>query len=260
MDVYEKIYMTWRFEALAPSYAMRGGMRRCGASRDPGPFDYEKCQSLAEHAAGMRSLVESILDESAIRPLELSDWSHDRIIMSKVASLHDSSEALLSGDIPANGTRDDLREDIKERDIFEQQLLYLPAVQQASILRVYIEFQEKSTPRGWLLYMADKTDAILTMLECAILGRAGKLCGDTKQDAYQYRVTGSFAPYECWMVPLFDDILSKRQFLDISKEFIEVITYARRYAHNVNPIIPAQLEWLPNYYKINEVADFPLEF
>lgn len=233
MNVYEKVYALWKFKALTPSLAMRGGIRACGCSREVGAFDYGKCQSLAEHSLGMEALVEAILNEPSLIPKEiaaLGDWTRQYVAMSMVASIHDAPEAFLNGDICADGTRDDLEQDMKEREVFENFLKIFPAHLQASLLSCYAEFQQKSTARGWFLYCADKTEAILTMIEYASMGKAGSvLCrlNPTAQDHLNSEICRSDVPYEAWMVQFCDDITKYAKYKDISQIFVNIILAAR---------------------------------
>ncbi len=275
MNVYEKIYASWKFEALTPSFAMRGGVRSCGCSREVGAFDYEKCQSLAEHSLGMKALVEAILNEPSLIPEEiaaLGDWTRQYVAMSKVASIHDAPEALLAGDICADGSRDDVKQDLAEREKFEEFLLFYPAHLQASILSCYIEFQEKSSARGWFLYCADKTDAILTMLEYASMGKAGSvLCrlSPTTQDHLNSEICRSDVPYEAWMVQFCDDITRYAKYKDISQIFVNIILAARanlarrigdedgEEAYNVGKFyIEPEITWIDRFNEAKKVT-FP---
>ena len=265
MNVYEKIYQSWRFEALTPSFTMRGGVRTCGCSRPVGAFDYEKCQSLTEHSMGMKTLVEAVLNEPSIIPEDiavLGDWTRQYVVMSKVASIHDAPEAYLDGDICANGSRDDISQDARERSIFEQYLLCYPAHLQASMMSCYTEFQEKSSPRGWLLYCADKTDAILTVLEYASLASPGSVfnrCHATDQDRMNAEICQSDAPYEVWLVQFFDDITKYPGYVGISQIFVNIILAARENVSRVNGKnlpIRSEVAWIERFNKVKQVI-FP---
>lgn len=269
MNVYEKIYMSWRFEALTPSFATRAGVRECGcAIANPGPFYYDKGQSLVEHAMGVRTLVEGVMMEESILLTDVPKDEYQRTILSKTAALHDSSEALLAGDICDNGSaRDKALEDLKERNVFEEQLLYYPSWIQAGILKCFLEFQEKSTSRGWLLYCADKTDAILTVLEYAAMGRPGSVLDNkycSEQDETNWGICGTSAPFECWLVQFFDDISCHLEYVDISQIFVNIILIGRNYCKGtsyrdisgVDRKVSADICWLSRFNTAKNVV-FP---
>ncbi|MBR2659608.1 hypothetical protein IKD60_02510 [Candidatus Saccharibacteria bacterium] len=269
MDVYQKICRAWVFEAKDPSYALRGGFRTC-KSRDGdemGSFDYERCQSVAEHCAGVRALVDSVLLEpvalSSIHslPQQMRNDYREHFIMSKVASLHDAPEAQLDGDIPDDGTRDGITEDLREREVFQERILMYPAELQAGLLKCFIEFQDKSTARGWLLHCADKTDALLTGLSYAANGSAGNVfykryC--TGKDLENSAIA-SPAPHDAWLVAFLDDIYRNAQFLDISEVFLKIYSVYRQRTSLVNPSVSSEISWLSNYAEKRELNLEPLQ-
>ena len=265
MDVYQKICRAWVFEAKDPSYALRGGFRTCRnrGSDEESSFDYQRCQSVAEHCVGVRTLVESVLLEPvALKnvhslPQQARSDFREQFLIAKVASLHDAPEAQLDGDLPDDGTRDAISEDLREREVFQERILMYPAELQAGLLKCFIEFQDKSSARGWLLHCADKTDALLTGLSYAANGSAGSVFHKrycTKRDLEHGKIA-SPAPYDAWLVGFLDDIYQHAQYMDISEVFLKIYTAYRERVAAVNVGIHTEIPWLSNYA---EERDLPL--
>lgn len=248
----ERIFAIWRHEAFDPSHALRGGMRYCDICEDIGEWDHSRCQSLAEHEFGVKSLVESVMKFYS----DLLKFSpEEREVISKVASLHDFPEALLSGDIVANGTRNDKVEDEKEYALLERRLKFLyPELYAQDLLTCYKEFQRKNSLRGWLLYLADKTDAILTV---TLFPQNAKTAGRVDTHGIisstverQIEITGSVLPYECWLVTLFDDIIEhlRPEYDDISEIFLKTIFTGRAHSKIMECSESPCPDWLISTY------------
>jgi hypothetical protein len=79
------------------------------------------------------------------------------------ARIHDLPE-IYYGDTRDDGIRDEAAKQYLERKFFQEYVKFLPENQKNPILALLQEMEEKSTPAGKLLYVADKAAAPITAL------------------------------------------------------------------------------------------------
>ena len=134
-----------------------------------GKYDRMRSESDLEHAAGLTALV-----------MSFSMWypelipAEDRLTFMQTAMIHDLGE-IATGDIPDNGTRDAAAKDRAELEVMNSFAELLPAAEIKDTLALFTEFQQRSTRRGKILYLADKLEAVLQTFFYEAEGRVGWL-------------------------------------------------------------------------------------
>ena len=169
MNIYQRIWNAYAIFKAGQSHVIRTGYSYYGVYRMPkdGQNDFYRRESDLEHVAGFMWLVQQI---NLFRPDLVSD--EDLKMMSLVASLHEIGE-VFEGDTPDDGRRNDDDKNTKELMHVVAYCELLPEEAKMEALQIFTEFQEKSTPRGRLLYMCDKADGTLQTLLYRMEGREG---------------------------------------------------------------------------------------
>lgn len=145
----------------------------------PGEIDKNRAESDAEHTLGMAALVMLV----AMYFPQLIHPSETALFM-QVALLHEMGETVI-GDIPDDGRRDEAKKTTKERQIVLQFVKNMPEPHGTNLIDAFIEFQDRTTRRGRLLYGLDKLEAVLQGLIYEKEGRGG----DIRNKAAQLRLS-----------------------------------------------------------------------
>lgn len=211
-DEFDRIWMSYRMfkgEAEVP----RSGYYLCHIYPDPDEkFTYHewdrdgyrrekyitprdvRFESVLEHSAGVAHLVE---DMATWFPKLFPDVDMAR----KLALKHDIGE-LYTGDIADDGRPEHDQKERDEQAVFLEWLMNTqPEDTWEDTYQFYLEFQDKSTPRGQALYAADKLEAILQLLNyerCGWYGDVSLKNPPTEQDLKSSEITGTFNPTDVW--------------------------------------------------------------
>ena len=177
-DEFDKIWMSYRmFKREAE--VTRAGYYLCHIYPSPGTvymcpnsggWDYVRLgdvrsESDLEHSAGVSRLVSDMA-------LWFPELFPNPLCAAKLAQLHDIGEIYI-GDIADDGNPAHAQKEDKEQEAFLEWLYTQPEKVWEETYRYYIEFQDKSTPRGQAIYIADKLEAILQLLNYELQGMYG---------------------------------------------------------------------------------------
>lgn len=118
-----------------------------------------------ESVGGHTNLVSSLIDEALdfTYGYDKPPKEFNRRHIQDAARIHDLQE-IYDGDTRDDGIRNEAAKQKREREFFQEYAKFLPEAQKGSILRLLQEMEEKSTPAGKLLYVADKAAAPITAL------------------------------------------------------------------------------------------------
>ncbi|MBQ6354863.1 HD domain-containing protein [Candidatus Saccharibacteria bacterium] len=164
-DEFDKIWISYRMFKREADIA-RAGYYLCKVYPEPTEEDFlNRFESDLEHSAGVARLVS---DMAAWFP-ELFPDVETAI---KLAQLHDIGEIYI-GDIADDGNPAHAQKEDIEQVTFLEWLYTQPEETWEDTYQYYLEFQEKSTPRGQALYIADKLEAILQLLNYELRGLYG---------------------------------------------------------------------------------------
>lgn len=164
-DEFDKIWISYRmFKREAE--VVRSGYYLCGIYPEPTEESAKRrSESDLEHSAGLAHLVS-----------DMAVWCPglfpNPFLATKVAMAHDIGEIYI-GDIADDGNRDHDVKDAEELEVFLEYVLNQPENIQDEILSYYEEFQTRSTPRGIVMYIADKLEAVLQLLNYEFQGKYG---------------------------------------------------------------------------------------
>lgn len=130
-----------------------------------------RSESVLEHSTGVWALLRAM--QTHFPDLVFSYW-RDWEDAKDLAILHDIGETQ-TGDVCDDGTREE-SVDILER-AFVQKACELTFGKSTAerLFKKFVEFQEKSTNFGRVLYMADKVEAVLQGLQYEKAGHGGKI-------------------------------------------------------------------------------------
>lgn len=206
LNEFDKIWMSYQMfkrEAEVP----RSGYYLCNIypnpnkvlmCPNPGGWDYVRigdvrAESVLEHSAAVAHLVEDI---AAWFPELFPDVE----LAKKIALRHDIGE-IYSGDIADDGRPEHDQKEDMEQDVFLEWLFTQPVDTWEDTFQFYLEFQDRSTPRGQALYAADKLEAILQLLNYEERGWYGDVSlknPPTEQDLKSMEMTGASSPTDVW--------------------------------------------------------------
>ena len=161
--------LTWRiFEVAKSSFVVRSYIERYGL--DLADFAHE---SVAAHTNLVSALVDSALiyeygpdfgQPGSEWPLTIDGFSYREIM--ETVRLHDLPENEM-GDAPDNGARDEAKKEAEENEYFYSYTESYPVRDtdfKQGVRRLMLAMQDRNSPTGRLLYLADKTAAILATL------------------------------------------------------------------------------------------------
>jgi 5'-deoxynucleotidase YfbR-like HD superfamily hydrolase len=135
------------------------------------------CNQVFESVAAHTNLVIALIDgamsiNNQMKNKIKNSYSYREIL--EVARIHDLPENRI-GDWPDNGSRDDAMKAMLEDEYLKEYLLYYPADTpefKQHVLQLFNEMNNQSTPSGRLIYMADKTSAIIATLTLDLIQRS----------------------------------------------------------------------------------------
>ncbi len=149
----------------------RSGYWRYGIYPEPDLRDWSRWESDLEHTAGLWKLVKLIQQNF---PSQFFDYWEIQDAL-EIADIHEIGEKA-TGDVCDDGERDAETLDAVERDFIQK--TYLVGYSKTTAERLFkrfVEFQERSTHFGRLMYCCDKCEALLQGLLYEKQGRGGQL-------------------------------------------------------------------------------------
>ncbi len=166
----KRIINNW-FEFKGLSLIPRSGYWRYGIYPEPDVRDWSRWESDLEHTAGLWKLVKLIQQNF---PGKFFDYWEIQDGL-EIADIHEIGEKV-TGDICDDGQRDAETLDAIERDFIQKSYLVGYAEQTAKrLFERFVEFQNRSTHFGRLMYSCDKCEAMLQGLLYESQGRGGHL-------------------------------------------------------------------------------------
>lgn len=229
-DEFDRIWMSYRMIKQEANIA-RAGYYLCQVYPEPTEEDFfTRFESDLEHSCGMTRLVSDMAEwfpelfpdtESAIR----------------LAQTHDVGEIYI-GDIADDGSPAHAQKEDAEQVTFLEWLYTQPKHVWEDTFQYYLEFQDKSTPRGQALYAADKLEAILQLLNYEMHGLYGDVRlknPPSERDLKFGAKIGTYNATDVWACH-FKNIVVDRFDPEITLPFVCVLDSA---------VTDARGEWFP---------------
>lgn len=216
-DEYDKIWMSYmmqRRQALKP----RSGICLAHLCTTPGgvidrrfwKIDKKRLKQLPwskRELLAMLERPETVLEHSAclVRLIsDLASWFPDYIPepekTKKLAGAHDIGEIYI-GDIADDGSPEHAKKEDQEQATFLEWLYTQPEAEWEDLYQYYLEFQDHSTLRGQILYLADKMEAVLGLLlyeSYGLYGDVTKKRPPSEQDLEFAKIIGTTNATDVW--------------------------------------------------------------
>ena len=210
-DACKRIWKGYKLYASGCGTARKGF--ECGGQTQP--TDENPCsvdrfvyrgESILEHQAKVAWLFTTFLSNfsdnfGAMYPRLISGlWQYFAV----AALTHDAGESTI-GDIPDDGRAEHDTKDGLELDFYNEFVEAYHPRHQGKILDAFVQFQDKSSIPGQLVYALDKTDFVLTALFLEKHGHHGCIkfkSFPTDRDRYFMQVTETSVAADCWAAHL----------------------------------------------------------
>lgn len=255
---FDKIWMSYRmFKKEAE--VTRAGYYLCKVYPDPDGIwgrldsagkltdqDYARLGDLRsesdlEHSAGMSRLV---TDMAAWFP----ELFPNPTCAAKLAQLHDIGEIYI-GDIADDGSPEHAQKEDLEQIAFLEWLYNQPEEIWEDTYQYYLEFQDKSTKRGQTLYIADKLEAILQLLNYELRGIYGDVRlkePPSERDLEFGKTIGTYNATDVWAYHFKTNVVDQYS-PDITLPFLCVLDSA---------VTDVRGEWFP-WWKFQPESNSP---
>lgn len=222
----EKYRQIWRNYAAfkRQTLVMRAGFARMGIypGTPDGRTEPRRSESVAEHVLGTLELLDEI---AMFCPELISEMETLRSV--RLLLKHEVGESEI-GDIPDDGRRDEMQKNDAELQAMMRYSKNLPAKCEITLLRDFIDFQNKSSSLAQLVYCIDKGE---TVLQCVLYEQDGSdvasadetlLSSLSEQDRKYMEKTGSTRIVDNWAAHYLDLI---RDF-DCAPVFVGILRAA----------------------------------
>lgn len=209
-------------------------------------------ESVGAHTNLMVTLADRAFSAEYSRNPRVVPLERNYRALMEAARRHDLPENVI-GDIPDNGNRDDKKKALEEAKYFEEYseltVDYDKAFEE-KVNELLISMAKKDTKEGRLLYMSDKTAAILIVLAEDLAGNSPKMYwkspkaseNDRKNMEYcDYHENGSFKASEMWTVSFF--VTREMSKFDDTGFFTAIIVIATLLVNH------KWYDWRKNQYK-----------
>lgn len=196
-------------------------------------FNINRVESDLEHCACFCKLQTLIaMNYPHVIPIE-ELWKYHFL-----AEIHEEGE-ILNGDVPADGTRDDVALDrLEGNEIYSHLGANYPEEYRKLGWSLYQEFEKKDTPRGQVNYLGDKTDSFLMALYYESIGKFGDVMHKVRAygaketecvDIQSMKYTKTVSPVDNWLCAVLREPGAlKYAHLDVFLEILQSAVFAVR--------------------------------